>query len=488
VASARRTWLLLGALTVAGAALRLPFLGLQSLWYDETFTLAIVQQDSLGQLWDQVRLTESTPPLYYAVTWAWAQVVGDTGDAALRAPAAIAGVLCVPASYLAVRRFVGLGVALGVAALTAASPVLVSYSLNARAYPLLVLLACLSLWAMGEALERRGGRWLVAWAVLAAACLWTHYYAGFLVGAELAVLLWRLPGARLRVGAAGAAVGAAFVPLLPLLSDQRDERASHIESLDLAERVEQAVRQMAAGPNPPSRALEWLAVALVAAGAAAGAWVVARGGSRAGERESVARGPVPMLALAAAAVIVPLLLALSGIDDHFFMRNLLVAWAALAAIAALGLTRARAIPLALTLAVFVALTVATHADWRHQNADWEGALGELGSATDGVPVVVLPGFDAPVANAYLRRHITTVPIVTQSAWVIVEPGREGSAELTELRGYPRSVPPGFRPTATREYRGFRMTLMHAERPLTLDPGTLGRDQLEQRPAVLYSLP
>jgi 4-amino-4-deoxy-L-arabinose transferase-like glycosyltransferase len=476
---------LLGALTVLGAALRLPFLGLQSLWYDETFTLAIVEQDSLGQLWDQVRLTESTPPLYYAVTWTWVQLVGDTGDAALRAPAAIAGVLCVPASYLAVRRFVGSRVALAVAALTAASPVLVSYSINARAYPLLVLLACLSLWAMGEALERRGGRWLVGWALLAAACLWTHYYAGFLVAAELGVLLWRLPGARGRVVAAGALVGAAFVPLLPLLSDQRDERASHIESLDLAERVEQAVRQMAAGPNPPSRLLEWLAVALAAGGLAVGAWLVVRGrGSAAGEAERLPRGPALLLAIAVAAVLAPLLLALTGIDDHFFMRNLLVAWAALAAVAALGLTRARAIPLALTVAVFLALTISTHADWRHQNADWEGAIEELGADTDAVPVVVLPGFDAPVANAYLRRQINNDPIVTESAWVIVEPGREERADLTEMGGYPRAAPPGFRPTVTRTHRGFRMILLEAERPTTLDPGALGPDQLEQRPAVL----
>nr|MDQ3936419.1 glycosyltransferase family 39 protein [Actinomycetota bacterium] len=246
MASARRTWLLLGALTAAAAALRLPFLGLQSLWYDETFTLAVVREDSLGALWDRIELTESTPPLYYALTWAWTQLLGDSGDAALRAPSAIAGVLCVPAAYLAVRRLAGPGTGLAVAALTALSPVLVSYSLNARAYSLLVLLGCLSLWATGEALERRGGRWLAVWALTAAACLWTHYYAVFLVAAELAVLLWR-PN-RPRVLAAAAAVAAASAPLIPLIADQRDERASHIDRLDLGERVEQAVRQLAAGP------------------------------------------------------------------------------------------------------------------------------------------------------------------------------------------------------------------------------------------------
>lgn len=485
MASARRTLLALGAVTVLGAALRLPFLSLQSLWYDETFTLAVVEQDSLGKLWDQVRLSESTPPLYYAITWAWERLIGSTSDAALRAPAAIAGVLCVPAVWLAARRFAGERVALGAAALTAVSPVLVSYSLNARAYPLLVLLGCLSLWAVGEALARREPRWLAIWALLAAACLWTHYYAGFLVAAELGVLLWRLPGMRLRVAGAAAVVGAAFAPLLPLLADQRDERASHIDSLDLGERVEQAVRQLAAGPNPPSLALEGLAVALAAGGLALGGWLALRRRGAAEAPDAAAPpGPAPLIPIAAAAVLLPLAGAVTGIDDHFFMRNLLVAWAALAALAALGLTRLRAVPLALAAAVGLALVIATHADWRHQNADWEGALAKLGPSLEGRPVVVLPGFDAPVANTYLDRKVVTHPLPAQSAWVIVEPGREGRTDLTEQRGYPRAAPSGFRPTVTRTHRGFRMILIEAAAPITLDPGALGPDQLEQRPVAL----
>jgi 4-amino-4-deoxy-L-arabinose transferase-like glycosyltransferase len=494
VASARRTWLLLGALTLGGAALRLPFLGLQSLWYDESFTLAVVEQHTLGMLWDQVRLSESTPPLYYAITWAWERLVGDTGDASLRAPAAIAGVLCVPAAYLAARRAMGERVALGAAALTAASPVMVSYSLDARAYSLLALLGCLSLWAMSEALARRSTSWLAGWALLSAACLWTHYYAIFLVGAELAVLLWRLRGARLRVAVAGAAVAASFVPLLSLLADQHDERASHIESLQLGERVRQAVRQLAAGPNPPNGALEAIAVLLGAGGLAAGAYLALRGRrERPGSGPGSARGhadPRPGLiaAIAVAALAAPLALAVTGIDDHFFMRNLLVAWGALAALAALGLTGARAIPLGVSLAVGVALTVATLADWRHQNADWGGALARLGPAARGVPVVVLPGFDAPVADTYLDRPYAHQPLVTRSAWVVVEPGRQGRTALTESRGLPRALPAGFRATTTRGYRGFRMILIEAPRPAPLDPAALGKDQLGGPPVVLGPAP
>jgi 4-amino-4-deoxy-L-arabinose transferase-like glycosyltransferase len=480
VASARRIWLLLGALTLGGAALRLPFLGLQSLWYDESFTLAVVQQHTLGTMWDQVRLSESTPPLYYAITWGWERVVGD-GDASLRAPAAIAGVLCVPAAYLAVRRAVGERAALGAAALTAASPVMVSYSLNARAYSLLALLGCLSLWALGEALARRATPWLAAWALLSAACLWTHYYAVFLVAAEFGVLLWRLPGRRAWVGAAGAAVAVSFLPLLSLIADQHDERASHIEFLHLGERVRQAVRQLAAGPNPPSSVLEAAAVAIAAAALAGGLYLALRRRRQEVEGDS---SPAPLALIAACALLTPLVLALTGVDDHFFMRNLLVAWGALAGLGGLALVRVRAIPLGLAVAVGVALTIATHAGWRHQNADWSGALARLGPGAERVPVAILPGFDAPVADTYMGRNYTARPLLTRAAWVVVEPGRRGRAELTEASGYPQRLPDGFRPTVVRTYRGFRMILVEATVPALLTPAGFGPDQLGGPPIVL----
>jgi len=464
---------------VAAAALRLPFLGNQSLWYDEWLTVGVVQHDSLGQVWDGMRLTEANPPLFYVVTWAWTQVVGDTGDVTLRTPAAIAGILCVPASYLAVRRLCGQGIALAVAALCAASPVLVAFSLNARSYPFAVLAGCLSLWALGGALERRSGRWLALWALAAALCLWTHYYAAFLVAAELAVLLWRLPELRARILAAAAAAGAAFLPLVPLLADQRDERASHISQLSLGSRVEQAVRQLSAAPNPPGALLEGLAIALAVGGLVAGLALAAR------ERRD---GPLLLGLVGAAAVLVPLALALTGSDDHFFMRNMLVAWAALAAVAAAGLTRARAIPLAAAVAVGVALVLAAQSDWRYQNADWRGAVRALGADARGLPVVVYPGFDAPVANVYMRRPIRTGPVLAREAWIVVEPGREGRRDLRSIAGYPRRPPAGFRRVETREHRGFLMSRWVAARPLPLDPAALGPDVLDQPPAILAPVP
>ncbi|HEX8065815.1 MAG TPA: glycosyltransferase family 39 protein [Thermoleophilaceae bacterium] len=474
-ATSRRALAALCALTAAGAALRLPFLGNQSIWYDEWLTLGVVQHDSLGGVLDGVRLTEANPPLYYAVTWAWTQLVGSTGDVPLRTPAAIAGVLCVPASYLAVRRLAGRAAALAAAALCATSPVLVAFSLNARAYPLAVLFACLSLWALGRALEDPGGRRLAVWSATAALCLWTHYYTAFVVAAELAVLAWRLPAARRRVAAAAAAVAVAFAPLVPLLADQRDERASHISELDLGERVEQAVRQLAAAPNPPGAALEGAAIALAAVLLAAGAAAV------------LARrltGPALLGAIGAAAVAAPLALAAAGIDDHFFMRNLLPAWPCLAAVAALGAVRLRCVPLAAAAAVGVAIVLATQGDWRHQNADWRGAVGAVEADARGLPIVVLPGFDAPVAGVYAHRPIASGPVTAAGAWVVVEPGRVGRRDLRALPGYPRAAPAGFRAVERREHRGFLMVRYAAARPLPLDPAALGPDVLGQRPLVL----
>jgi mannosyltransferase len=477
--SRRWTWLALLAITVAGAALRLPFLGNQSVWYDEWLTLGVVDHGSLGDVWDGVRLTEANPPLFYVVTWLWTQIAGDVGDVTLRTPAAIAGVLCVPASYLAVRPFGGRGVALAVAALCAASPVLVSFSLSARAYPFAVLFACLSLWAMGEAIQRRSGRRLAVWAAFAALCLWTHYFAAFLVAAEAGVLLWRLPGLRTRVLAAGAATGAALVPLLPLLADQNDERASHIGELGLGDRVEQSVRQFVAGPNPPGKLLEGAALALAGAGLLAGGAFAVRAW-----RAARPEGGVALLGIAGAVTVaVPLALAVTGVDDHYFMRNLLVAWAAVAAVAALGLLRAKGIPLAASLAVGVAIVLGVQGDWRYQNADWRGALLALGPDAAGVPIVVFPGFDGPVANVYLRREIVS-STDARDVWVIVEPGRQDRRDLRALPGYPRNPPVGFKVVETREHRGFLMTRYHAPQPLPVDPAALGPDVLGQRAVIL----
>jgi mannosyltransferase len=471
---AASTWAALGAATVAAAALRLPFLANQSLWYDETFTLSAIAADSLGELWRSLEATESTPPLYYLLVWGWTNLVGTDSDAALRTVGAVAGVLSVPAAFAAARRLAGDRGALAVAALCATSPVLVAYALDARAYSLLVLVGALSVWALAGVLERPSPRRLGLWAAIGAACVWTHYFGGFLILGEIGVMLWRLPEARVRVAAAGGAVAVAFAPLVALLADQRGERSSQIGEYELGDRLEQTVRQLAAGPNPPSALLEGAAIALAAGGLIAAAL--------AGRRSGVDRA-VPAL-LAVVAIGIPLALALTEVEDRFFMRNTLGAWVCLAVLASIGLVRLRAAPLAAAVAVSVAIVVWVHADWHYQKADWKGALEVLGNRVEGRPVVVYPGFDQAVANAYLDRFPAGAAPPATEAWVLVEPGRANRRDLVPVEGFPRRDPPGFRRVEARGHDGFRILLYRAPRPIPIDASALGPDVLNGRPVIL----
>jgi mannosyltransferase len=474
--SPRATWAALAVVTVAAAALRLPYLGNQSLWYDETFTHAIVTAPSIGDVWHVVKRTEGTPPLYYLVTWAWAKLFGIHSDAALRATSGIAGAACAPMAFVALRRLTGHRVALAAAAMVAASPMLVWYALDARAYSLLVLLSLVSIWALSLILERpTRARWL-GWALAAAAAIWTHYFAAFLVAAEVAVLVWRVPAARAATLASSALVAALAAPLLPLLSAQSDARTDHIGSLALGSRLEQAGRQLAMGPNVPRAWLEAVGLAVAVAGLGAGAWLA--------RREPRLRVP---LAIAAIAVALPLLLSVTGIEDRLLARNLLMALPCLAAVAAAGLVRLRAVPLALYLALGVAAIVWVEGDWHYQNADWRGAARALPARAERELVAVFPSLDQQAAQLYLdRRYIADR--IDGDVWAVIAPARIDRRDLAPVRRGP-TVPPRYRVAATRTHRGFRLVELRTRPPLrSRPPDALGRDVLGDLPALLVPGP
>ena len=64
------TWWLLGAIVVLGILVRFTTLDQQSFWFDEATTWGIVSH-GLGHVLSTVPRTESTPPLYYVLLWAW---------------------------------------------------------------------------------------------------------------------------------------------------------------------------------------------------------------------------------------------------------------------------------------------------------------------------------------------------------------------------------------------------------------------------------
>ena len=155
------------------------------------------------------------------------------------------------------------------AALVAVHPLLVWFSQEARAYALVGLFAALSLVGFLRVLERPDGRAWAAWAVPAALALATHYYAGFLVLAEAAWLVWRCPrDGRMALAAGG--VAATALALAPLALAQRSTgNTAYIGEGSVSTRLVQVPKQLLTGYASPGQALTTALLALLVVVAAA---------------------------------------------------------------------------------------------------------------------------------------------------------------------------------------------------------------------------
>ena len=458
----RVVWLVLVSATVVAAALRLPFLGHQSLWFDEIYTRRIVGEPSLLGVWNRVQATESTPPLYYVLAW----LLGGRSAVSMRLIPTCALILAVPVSYLAFRRFVGEWAALATAAIVAVSPELVEYSMDARAYGLLVLTGLLSVWGFSCVLERNSRSRYLAWATAATACVWTHYFGFFLVAAEVSVLLTIRSAARRATAGWSVLIAACLAPLLPLVLRQNgDERAAFISGLPLMNRLTQTVREFAMGANVPRTWLEAAGLAVASVALASGVVLAARSESRSRT----------LLALAGLAFVVPLAVAALGIEDRFYARNLVFVVPLVAALAAPALLRLRGVPLALYLALAALTSLWLATNWRYEQTDWRGALARTRAIDPTAGTIAVTQFGEPVAQTYLGRAPTTTSVLARRAWVVIEPYRATHHRALGPAPVPTAIStglPGFRPLEELIVHGFRLILIGTGRPLPIVPDKL----------------
>ena len=422
---------LVGIVALA-AALRFATLGLQSLDFDEAYTVQIVG-GSLGHVFAQVPVTESTPPLFYLLQWAWAQMFG-VGAVGLRTLSALLGTLVVPVAFAAGRRLSGVRAGLLAALLVAVNPLMVWYSQEARSYALLSLLCALSFWAFLGALERPSVAVLAGWALASAAALATHYFAVFLVGVEagwLLWLLWRRPDARRWVVPAVGAVAIVGLALLPLAADQASHnRTEWIEALSLPARVREVGKKWLTGEIGPVASWEL------------GLFVVVVGVLLALERGGRRRGALVAAAVGGGALAVSLIVDLAG-AHYLISKNEMPALTVLLVALGVGLAggRAGSAGAAVAALFFLGLTVAVAFVPSMQRPDIRDAAAAIGArARDQVVVTPRLG-DAPLA--VYRRGAAPVG-----------PGWPGGVVLLALplpradTGGPRpgtpAAPPGFR--------------------------------------------
>ena len=146
-----------------------------------------------------VRLSDTSPPLYYVLLHGWTRALG-TGDLALRLLSAFSALATFPLLMHLARRAGGRPAVLPACVLFAVSPAAVLYATEVRMYALVCLLAAALLVLTLAVPGRRANAapWLL-WTAIGVAGLLTHYFFVFVWGACAAWLVadrarWRRPG------------------------------------------------------------------------------------------------------------------------------------------------------------------------------------------------------------------------------------------------------------------------------------------------------
>ena len=213
----------MAVLVGAGAILRFPTITRASIWHDEGYTMMLATQGLIEIVARTAR--DVHPPLYYLALHAWIWVFG-TGEAAVRGFSAICMLAIIPLAYLLVRRLYSEGAARIAALFVATGPFLIRYSQEARMYGMTALLVTAATYALVRAHQDKDRRWWVLYAILVAACLYTHYFSVFMI---LAHWLYMIAGTSRRpaVGLydrwfwfANAGALALFLPWLPVAANQ----------------------------------------------------------------------------------------------------------------------------------------------------------------------------------------------------------------------------------------------------------------------------
>ena len=489
--SCRRDLITVGGLTLLAGAVRVPTLSEQSFWLDEAYSVRLVRM-SFGGMLHGIRLSESTPPLYYVLAWCWTRIFGSS-EFGLRSLSALAGILTVAAAYALALRLAGRRAAVVAGILVALSPLLIWYSQEARAYALAALLSTVSLTCFVGFLDTGVGGWLAGWTASSALGVASHYFVAFLVGPELVWLIWRYRRDR-RVAVAVAAVLAVAVALLPLALEQRGAgHADYIASGSLITRLIQIPKQFLVGYATPAQVISAVLAALLAGFGLLE--VLRRRRSRLGRRAMI-----PLIA-GALCVLLPVCLALAGVD-FVNTRNVLPALPLILVAVAIGFTALAGRPATIGLAgvlalVFIVVVTLVDANPRYQRDNWRGALAALGDTRQARVIVVEGGLGEIVLEAYrpdlrpLRRAAVTELDVVALPLRTAGGGLARSPRLTA----PLAVPGGFRLTHVTRTATYTVARYRAPDPIAVTAASLAAihlgatsssDLMEPRPAATAS--
>jgi hypothetical protein len=353
------------------------------------------------------------------------------------------------------------------AAFVAVNPLMVWYSQEARSYMLLALLTAVGFVWFIRAQREPTRRNLVWWTVISCLSVMTHFFAGFIVAPEAAVLLWRW---RTRACAIGiASIVAVQAAMLPFAVADTTHGTAWIHGIPRLTRIWEAIVEWGAGTlYRRATAREALIAGFVLVVMVALLYIFG------GDRELQRRARLPA-AIVAFVLLAPLALGVVG-PDFFLSRNVIPAFVPVAVViaAACVMPRTRVLGAALAVVLLATFSLATARVQTHaylQRPRWGDVARALGPAT--VPRAVLAA-DSTTADPLklLLPHVSWVqnqgkPVRISEVDIVgvrknfavrqlpAAPGaRIESARLGSHRGWP--VPRGAAPKGTRLLARFRV--------------------------------
>jgi mannosyltransferase len=450
------------ALTLLGGAIRFATLNVSSIELDESATLILVHRGFSGML-SHLAKSESTPPLYYVLVWAWTKVFG-AGVVGFRSMSALIGTLTIPVMYLAGRE-ISPRAGLWAAALATLSPSMFFFSQEARTYGLLILFSACAFVAWQRALRDPSARRLAWWALWSGLALLAHYFAAFLFVSEALVLLTRVGWRRVAapIGAV-VLVGAALVPLA--ISQRGDGKTSWIEELALPRRVAESIKMFTVGVYGPLVLFAMVIAMAIVLGALV---LVARHGDR---RERA--GAWDAALAATGAIAIPLVLAVTHVIDVYDGRNMLAFWVPFAVLLSIGLgtagvRRAGTLLGATLCAIYLAMVVSAIAIPEYRRDNWRGVANSLGTPSSA-RLIVTEGHASNPLSIYMRGlSVASTPLAPVGEVDFVALRHLRTVGPPQPGVVPTSPPPGFRLAALTRTETFTISRFRATATATASP-------------------
>jgi len=166
-------------LIIIATALRLYCIGVNSLWLDEVSTYGF-SKDGFIAAFDYSLGGEYNPPLYYWFTYISLVICslfsGLQQEVVLRLPAALFGILSVPAIYYLAHEMFDKRVAIISATFMTFSGFLIYYSQEARVYTLSMFLYIILLYYYVKSYKTGSVKNWAIMGIVASLCIWSHFY------------------------------------------------------------------------------------------------------------------------------------------------------------------------------------------------------------------------------------------------------------------------------------------------------------------------